>query len=181
MNSLSRDPPHEAATTGADRPPQPGEAPPFHIILHQPEIPGNTGNIIRLCAAAGAVLHLVGPLGFRLDAAALRRAGMDYRQLADCRRHPDWNAYLEQEPAGSRRFALTTRGESRPDEHAFRPGDRFLFGSESSGLPQALLEDHPGRRLRIPMRTDARSLNLANSVAILLYEALRQNHFPGLR
>lgn len=152
----------------------------FHIILYQPEIPPNTGNILRLCAATGCTLHLVGPLGFRLDAAAVRRAGMDYRMWADVCRWHDWSAYQPSHPAAARIFPVTTRGQRCHADFSYQPGDRFLFGSESSGLPAAILEAHAATCIRIPMVSQARSLNLANSVAVVLYEALRQVGFSAL-
>lgn len=152
----------------------------FHIILYQPEIPPNTGNIVRLCAATGCTLHLVGPLGFRLDAASVRRAGMDYRAWADVRRWHDWEAYGQAHPATARIFPVTTRGGCGYTDFAYRPGDRFLFGSEGSGLPDAVRATYAETLVRIPMVPQARSLNLANSVGIVLYEALRQCDFPGL-
>lgn len=167
--------PEDAGSLPAER-----KGPPFHVILHQPEIPANTGNIIRLCGAVGVVLHLVGPLGFRLDAAAVRRAGMDYRELARVERHADWTAYLETHPAGGRLFPVTTHASLTYSRVAYRPGDRFLFGSEGSGLPPALRTAHAATAIRLPMTRGARSLNLANAVAIVLFEALRQNGFSGL-
>lgn len=152
----------------------------FHIILYQPEIPPNTGNILRLCAVTRCTLHLVGPLGFRLDAAAVRRAGMDYQEWADVRRWRDWTTYCQEHPTAARLFPVTTRGTRRHTKQSYQPGDRFLFGSEGSGLPNTLLTTHAKTLIRIPMVYQARSLNLANSVAIVLYEALRQIDFPGL-
>ncbi|MEO5341177.1 MAG: tRNA (cytidine(34)-2'-O)-methyltransferase [Magnetococcus sp. MYC-9] len=152
----------------------------FHIILYQPEIPPNTGNILRLCAASGAVLHLVGPLGFRLDAPAVRRAGMDYRLWASVQRWNDWQSYWQSHPPQARLFPVTTRGRRSHASWRYQSGDRFLFGSEGSGLPDAIRSAHQERLIRIPMVEEARSLNLANSVGIILYEALRQVGFPGL-
>ncbi|MFT4172486.1 MAG: tRNA (cytidine(34)-2'-O)-methyltransferase [Rhodocyclaceae bacterium] len=149
----------------------------FHVVLHQPEIPPNTGNVMRLCANSGVHLHLVEPLGFDLSDKHLARAGMDYRDLINVTRHPDWAA-CQQALAGHRFFALTTRGSRPYAEVAFAPGDVFVFGAESSGLPEALRESFaPEQRLRIPMRPDCRSLNLSNSVAIIVYEAWRQHGF----
>ncbi len=153
---------------------------PFHIILHQPEIPPNTGNILRVCAATGAALHLVGPLGFRLDAPAVRRAGMDYRQWAEVKRWDDWSHYWRRHPPEARLFPVTTRGRVRYTEPDYRLGDRFLFGSEGGGLPSALLTEHSRRTLRIPMLPRARSHNLANAVTLVLYAALARVDFPGL-
>lgn len=151
----------------------------FHIILYQPEIPPNTGNIVRLCANAGATLHLVKPLGFSLSERALRRAGMDYAEFAAVRTHEDWAACLAA-LRGARLYACTTQGGVRHDAPAFAAGDAFVFGAESRGLPADLLETLPAeRRLRIPMVPGSRSLNLANAVAVVLYEAWRQAGFAG--
>lgn len=151
----------------------------FNVVLYQPEIPPNTGNAIRLCANAGAYLHLVKPLGFDISEKAVRRAGMDYAELA---RVKTWDSLQEcldtlQPP---RWFALSTRGTTRHDQPRFAPGDTFVFGPETRGLPQAWLDACPAeRRLRIPMHPDNRSINLSNSVAIVVYEAWRQNGFAG--
>ena len=151
----------------------------FHIVLFQPEIPPNTGNIVRLAANTGSVLHLVEPLGFSLSEKALRRAGMDYREFAQVKRHEDWRACLAA-LGDSRLFALTTKGEAPHDGPRYRAGDAFLFGSESRGLPGDILEDIPSdRRLRLPMVPGSRSLNLANAVAVAIYEAWRQIGFAG--
>lgn len=152
----------------------------LHIILYQPEIPPNTGNILRLCAATASTLHLVGPLGFRLDAAAVRRAGMDYQEWADVRRWRDWQTYQQAHPATARIFPVTTHGSRCYSEVAYQPGDRFLFGSEGAGLPKIIMETYADSLVRLPMVPQARSLNLANSVGIILYEALRQIDFPDL-
>ena len=150
---------------------------PLDVILFQPEIPPNTGNIIRLCANTGARLHLVRPLGFRLDAKAVRRAGLDYRELADVREYPDLSDCLER-LGQPRWFAFTTRGTRRHDEVAFAEGDALLFGPETRGLPEDVLATCPGeRRVRIPMLAGARSLNLSNVVAVAVYEAWRQLGF----
>jgi tRNA (cytidine/uridine-2'-O-)-methyltransferase len=149
----------------------------FHAVLFQPEIPPNTGTIIRLCAASNTRLHLIGPLGFRLDAASLRRAGMDYQELADVQRWSDWSAYQGDSPDNNRTFAISTHGKQIYSRSEFRPGDRFLFGSEGAGLPASILQSYGDRVLRIPMAPEARSLNLALSVSIVLYEALRQTGF----
>ena len=151
----------------------------FHIVLFQPEIPPNTGNIIRLCANTGSTLHLVQPLGFELDDKRLRRAGLDYREYAEVRQHGDFDAFLEavQPP---RWFGVSTRGGQRYDGIDYSAGDAFVFGPETRGLPQAMLDDlTPQRRLRLPMREGQRSMNLSNSVAVLLYEAWRQHGFAG--
>lgn len=151
----------------------------FHVVLYQPEIPPNTGNIIRLCANTGSHLHLIGPLGFELDDKRLRRAGLDYHEFAEVRRYPELHDFLEQ-VRPQRLFGISTRGETRYDQVVYQPGDAFLFGSETRGLPQAVLDDLPGqRRLRLPMRPAQRSLNLSNSVAVVLYEAWRQQGFRG--
>lgn len=151
----------------------------FDIILYQPEIPPNTGNIIRLCANTGARLHLVDPLGFELDDARLRRAGLDYHEYARIRRHDSLEA-LRETLAPGRLFALSTRGDRVYTEARFTGGDAFVFGPETRGLPQALLDALPAdQRLRIPMRAGNRSLNLSNAVAAVLYEAWRQCGFDG--
>lgn len=151
----------------------------FHVILYQPEIPPNTGNIIRLCANTGAQLHLVEPLGFALDDKQLRRAGLDYHEYATLRVHRDWEHCLG-ELGGARLFAFTTRAARRYTEPAYQPGDAFLFGPETRGLPADLLATLPeDQRLRLPMRPDNRSLNLSNTVAVAVFEAWRQNGFAG--
>jgi tRNA (cytidine/uridine-2'-O-)-methyltransferase len=149
----------------------------FHVVLYQPEIPPNTGNIIRLCANSGSRLHLIRPLGFDIDEKAVRRAGMDYAELADV---ATWNSFGEclGSLATPRWFAVSTRGAVRYDQVAFAAGDVFVFGPETRGLPQAMLETcPPERRLRIPMRAGNRSLNLSNAAAVLVYEAWRQLGF----
>jgi tRNA (cytidine/uridine-2'-O-)-methyltransferase len=147
---------------------------PLHVVLFQPEIPPNTGNVIRLCANTGATLHLVRPLGFRLDAKAVRRAGLDYRELADLREHASLQACLD--GLGQPRwFAFTTRGGEQHDSVHYRDGDALVFGPETRGLPTEVLAECPqARRLRIPMRPGSRSLNLSNAVAVAVYEAWRQ-------
>ncbi|HIJ85523.1 MAG: tRNA/rRNA methyltransferase (SpoU) [Magnetococcales bacterium] len=152
----------------------------FHVVLYQPEIPPNTGTIIRLCAATSSPLHLIGPLGFRLDAPGLRRAGMDYRDLAQISRWRDWEHYQSSHPQSTNRLAISTKGDKHYGQWSFRPGDHLLFGSEGSGLPDDILQQHRPNLLRIPMTPGCRSLNLAMSVGIVLYEALRQNAFPSL-
>ena len=156
----------------------------FHVILHRPEIPPNTGNVIRLCANTGAHLHLVRPLGFDIDDKQLRRAGLDYHEYARMQVHDDLAGALAAitaiEGAAPRVFALSTRGTIRFDSPAYQPGDAFLFGSETAGLPQGVLEDIPvDLRLRLPMRPGNRSLNLSNSVAVVVFEAWRQAGFDG--
>ena len=151
----------------------------FHVVLVAPEIPPNTGNVIRLCANTGSKLHLVEPLGFDLSAARLRRAGMDYAELASVTVHPDWPACRDiLGPA--RLFALTTRANRRHASADFHPGDAFVFGSESRGLPADVLADIThDHRLRLPLVPGNRSLNLSNAVAVLVYEAWRQQGFAG--
>lgn len=151
----------------------------FHIILYEPEIPPNTGNIIRLCANAGAALHLIEPLGFRPDDAKLRRAGLDYSDWVNIARHENLAAFTTSvNPA--RLFACSTRGTRVYHEPSFQTGDALLFGPETRGLPQAVLDALPERHiLRIPMLPNNRSLNLSNAVAIIIYEAWRQNDFTG--
>jgi len=151
----------------------------FSVILFEPEIPPNTGNIIRLCANTGVALHLVGPLGFDLDDKKLRRAGLDYREFADVATHASLQMCLDalDQP---RVFALSTRGMTRHDAPAYREGDAFLFGPETRGLPQTVLDGLPAQqRLRLPMRASSRSLNLSNSAAVVVYEAWRQLGFRG--
>lgn len=151
----------------------------FNIVLVHPEIPPNTGNVIRLCANTGCQLHLIEPLGFSMEDKLMRRAGLDYHEYADVRRHPDWATFLSTErPHPERMFALTTRGTGRVHDTAFRPGDWLLFGSESAGLPPGLRDSlPPDQRLRLPMRPGQRSLNLSNAVAVVAYEAWRQHGF----
>ncbi len=153
----------------------------FHVVLVEPEIPPNTGNIIRLCANTGAQLHLIEPLGFPLDDAKMRRAGLDYHDYARMKVHPDWATYIDREsPDSSRMFALTTHGSSSFAHAAFQPGDIFVFGSETKGLDPALRESFPhSQRIRLPMQPDNRSLNLSNAVAVVVFEAWRQNGFVG--
>jgi tRNA (cytidine/uridine-2'-O-)-methyltransferase len=151
----------------------------FHIILYQPEIPPNTGNAIRLCANVGAHLHLIRPLGFDLSAARLRRAGMDYAEIADVRTHDSLQQCLLA-LAPPRLFALSTRGSTRHDQPDYCAGDAFLFGPESRGLPDDILAGIPAaQRLRLPMRPACRSINLSNTVAIVAFEAWRQLGFSG--
>jgi tRNA (cytidine/uridine-2'-O-)-methyltransferase len=150
-----------------------------HVILYQPEIPPNTGNVIRLCANTGAQLHLIEPLGFELDDAKLRRAGLDYHEFANVRVHIDLTACLAQIPE-ARVFALSTRGGVRFDAPRYRDDDAFLFGPETRGLPDAVLAQYPeSQRLRLPMCPQNRSLNLSNAVAVTVFEAWRQLGFAG--
>lgn len=160
--------------------PPPADHPPvFNVILYQPQIPPNTGNVIRLCANAGARLHLVAPLGFATDDRQLRRAGLDYHEYAPMQVHPSLEAALAA-IAPPRLFALSTRGKVRYDQPHYAQGDAFLFGRETSGLPGAVVEAVPaGQRLRLPMRPGNRSLNLSNAVAVMVFEAWRQLGFAG--
>lgn len=153
----------------------------FKIVLYQPEIPPNTGNIIRLCANSGSSLHLVHPLGFKLDEKSLRRAGLDYAELADVHEYKSMHEFLELPEVDSDRiFACTTRGRVSYAEVEYQPGDVLLFGPETRGLPQEILDDMPDeQRIRIPMCPDNRSLNLSNAVSIILFEAWRQQGFAG--
>lgn len=151
----------------------------FNVVLFQPEIPPNTGNVIRLCANTGATLHLVEPLGFALDDARLRRAGLDYHEYARVRVHASLEACLASLDA-PRVFALSTRGRRHYGEVAYRAGDTFVFGPETRGLPQELIEALPEQaRVRLPMCVGSRSLNLSNAVAVVVFEAWRQLGWPG--
>jgi tRNA (cytidine/uridine-2'-O-)-methyltransferase len=151
----------------------------FHVVLFQPEIPPNTGNIIRLCANTGSTLHLVKPLGFDLERRAVRRAGLDYGELANVRVHMGLDECLA-ELGKARVFSIETSGTHAYTDAVFREGDAFIFGSETRGLPARALDLIPHeRQLTIPMRPDNRSLNLSNSVALVIYEAWRQNGFAG--
>ena len=149
----------------------------LHVVLYQPEIPPNTGNVIRLCANSGARLHLIKPLGFDLDHAKLRRAGLDYHEFAAVAVHDDLDAFIATVQPG-RLFALSTRNSTPYHEVNFVTNDAVVFGPETRGLPQALLDAlPPDRRLRLPMRPGNRSLNLSNAVAVVVYEAWRQMGF----
>jgi len=149
----------------------------FDVILYQPEIPPNTGNIIRLCANTGMQLHLVKPLGFSLDDRQMRRAGLDYHEYARVEVYEDWAACAAQF-RDRRVFAVSTKGVQRYDVNRYRAGDTFLFGPETRGLPEELLTRYSGEcRIRLPMLPDRRSLNLSNAVAVVVYEALRQLNF----
>ncbi|MFZ4286288.1 tRNA (cytidine(34)-2'-O)-methyltransferase [Variovorax sp. HJSM1_2] len=151
----------------------------FHIVLVSPEIPPNTGNVIRLAANTGCTLHLIEPLGFSMEDKYMRRAGLDYHEYAETRRHADWATFLASEqPAADRMFALTTRGTRRVHDVAFQPGDWLVFGSETRGLAPELRESFaPEQRLLLPMRAGQRSLNLSNAVAVTVFEAWRQCGF----
>jgi tRNA (cytidine/uridine-2'-O-)-methyltransferase len=149
----------------------------FHVVLVQPEIPPNTGNVIRLCANSGCRLHLVRPLGFELTRQAVRRAGLDYAELAEVRVHADFSACLES-LCGARLFSIETGGGRSYSEATFSPTDALIFGSETRGLPAQVLGQIPRtQQLSIPMRPGNRSLNLSNAVALVIYEAWRQNGF----
>ena len=151
----------------------------FHVVLYQPEIPPNAGNIIRLCANTGAALHLIHPLGFELSESRVKRAGLDYHEMANVHEHRDFESFMRAVKP-PRLFALSTRGTHRYSDVAFHPGDAFLFGPETRGLPQAMLDALPASQvLRLPMQPDNRSLNLSNAVAVLVFEAWRQAGFPG--
>ncbi|MCH2190849.1 MAG: tRNA (uridine(34)/cytosine(34)/5-carboxymethylaminomethyluridine(34)-2'-O)-methyltransferase TrmL [Gammaproteobacteria bacterium] len=151
----------------------------LHVVLHNPKIPPNTGNIIRLAANVGFELHLIEPLGFELEQKALRRAGLDYHDLTRVRRHTDYASFTKS-IRPQRVFAITTKGTRAYTEATFREGDTLLFGSETDGLPEPIMTSiAPKARLRIPMQPNNRSLNLSNSVSIVVYEAWRQQGFSG--
>jgi len=153
----------------------------FNIVLVHPEIPPNTGNVIRLAANTGCALHLIEPLGFSMDDRLLRRAGLDYHEYAPVQRHASWEAFLETaRPAPDRLFAFTTRGSRRLPEFQWQPGDWFVFGSETAGLPPTLRDGFPeAQRVRLPMRAGQRSLNLSNAVAVTVFDAWRQAGYDG--
>jgi tRNA (cytidine/uridine-2'-O-)-methyltransferase len=153
----------------------------FHVVLVEPEIPPNTGNIIRLCANTGAQLHLIEPLGFPLDDSKMKRAGLDYHDYATMKVHKNWQAFLDEcKPDPTRMFALTTHGSSPFADARFEAGDVFVFGAETRGLAPELRETFPpAQRIRLPMRPDNRSLNLSNTVAVVVYEAWRQHGYAG--
>lgn len=151
----------------------------LRVVLYQPEIPPNTGNIIRLCANSGAELHLIRPLGFDMDDTRLKRAGLDYHEFANVRQHDSLEDFIAATGAG-RIFACSTKGTKNYTDVSYRDDDVLLFGPESRGLPADVRESLPPEQvIRIPMRPDSRSLNLSNAVAVILYEALRQQGFPG--
>ncbi len=152
----------------------------MHIILHQPEIPANTGNIGRTCVATGTSLHLIEPLGFRLNEKEIKRAGMDYWQYLDVARYVNFAEFQEMHP-GARIWMATTKARRAYTEVSFRPDDYLMFGKESAGIPEEILVDHEETCIRIPMLPAIRSLNLSNAVAIVLYEALRQNGFHEMQ
>ncbi len=153
----------------------------FNIVLVHPEIPPNTGNIIRLCANTGCSLHLIKPLGFSLDDKHMIRAGLDYHEYATLKVHDSFDAFLTAEnPPHDRLFAMTTKGSSIFSSFSFKPGDYLVFGSEGSGLPDAIRAEFPeNQRIRLPMRPNNRSLNLSNAVAVTVFEAWRQNGYRG--
>lgn len=153
----------------------------FNVVLVHPEIPPNTGNIIRLCANTGCRLHLIEPLGFSMEDRHMRRAGLDYHEYAQVRRHGNWQAFTDaMQPQASRMFAMTTRASRPVFDIAFAPGDWLVFGCETRGLPPELREQFaPAQRLRLPMLAGQRSLNLSNAVAATVFEAWRQNGFAG--
>ena len=157
------------------------DCPMFHIVLVHPEIPPNTGNVIRLCANTGSQLHLIEPLGFSMEDRHMRRAGLDYHEYAQVRRHASWDAFTAaMQPDATRMFALTTKGTRWVHQVSFQAGDWLIFGSESRGLAPELREQFaPENRLRLPMCADQRSLNLSNAVAVSTYEAWRQLEFPN--
>ena len=151
----------------------------LHIALYEPEIPPNTSNIIRLCANTGYSLHLIEPMGFAWDDKRLRRAGLDYHEFADIKRHVDFDAFLSS-IGDARIFACTTKGKAYPSEAGFQAGDVLLFGPETRGLPMSIIESLPeSQRLRIPMLPQSRSMNLSNAVSVFVYESWRQLGFPG--
>ena len=152
----------------------------FHIVLFQPEIPPNTGNVIRLAANTGCTLHLVKPMGFELDDARMRRAGLDYHEFAEMQVHENWDALISALPADARVFAMTTKGSSLFQTVTYQPGDVFVFGPETRGLPAEILEKFtPENRIRLPMFQQNRSLNLSNAVAVTVFEAWRQAGYEG--
>lgn len=153
----------------------------FHIVLVNPEIPPNTGNVIRLAANTGCHLHLVEPLGFSMEDRLLQRAGLDYHEYANVQRHASWEALMrDAAPPPGRMFAMTTRGSQPFADVAWQPGDWMVFGCETSGLPPAIRDGFPGaQRIRLPMREGQRSLNLSNAVAVTVFEAWRQIGYAG--
>jgi tRNA (cytidine/uridine-2'-O-)-methyltransferase len=152
---------------------------PFNIVLHEPEMPGNTGNIGRTCVACGARLHLIEPLGFRVDEKAVKRAGLDYWDKLDVTVYDDMDDFLARNP-NAKMYYATTKGQNKYSDVKFEPGAYIMFGKESAGIPEEILVKHPGEAIRIPMLPHIRSLNLSNSAAIVLYEAMRQYDFDGM-
>ena len=169
----------DPAGAASDRDPTPVE--PVRIVLVRPEIPPNTGNVIRLAANTGAALHLVEPLGFAMEDRQLKRAGLDYHEHARVRTHASWTAFVEEvRPEATRVFAFTTAGGRRLDGMRWQPGDWLVFGSETSGLPKAVIDAvAASQRVRLPMRAGQRSLNLSNAVAVGVFDAWRQAGYPG--
>ena len=152
----------------------------LNIVLYEPEMPANTGNIGRTCVATGTRLHLIEPLGFVLNDKMVKRAGMDYWDDLDVTRYDDWNDFLERNPDAKLYYA-TTKGKHVYSDVSYEDDCYIVFGKESAGIPEEILVEHPGECVRIPMMGETRSLNLSNSVAIVLYEALRQNHFEQMK
>ena len=152
----------------------------MHIILHQPEIPANTGNIGRTCVATGTDLHLIEPLGFRLTEKEIKRAGMDYWSQLEVERYVNYEDFLQRNP-GAKIYMATTKAKKIYSEASYEPDCYIMFGKESAGIPEEILVEHPEECVRIPMIGETRSLNLSNSVAIVLYEALRQNQFDHMK
>ena len=152
----------------------------MNIILHQPEIPANTGNIGRTCVATGTSLHLIEPMGFRINEKELKRAGMDYWDRLDVHRYMNFDEFLQKNP-GAKIWMATTKAKQVYSDVEFGPDDFIMFGKESAGIPEEILIEHEQSCIRIPMLDDIRSLNLSNSVAIVLYEALRQQDFKGMQ
>lgn len=152
----------------------------INIVLVSPQIPPNTGNVIRLCANTGAALHLVKPMGFTIDHSRMRRAGLDYHEFASMTVHEDWLAFKSHTGGAGRMFAITTRGQRSAFDQSFEPADWLVFGSETSGLPESVFNDiGEPNWLRIPMQKDSRSLNLSNAVAVMAFEAWRQQDFSN--
>ena len=152
----------------------------LNIVLFEPEIPANTGNIGRTCVATGTRLHLIEPLGFRLNEKSIKRAGMDYWEHLDVTRYINFEEFLEKNP-GAKIYMATTKGQHVYTEVTYEPDCYIMFGKESAGIPEEILVKHPDNCIRIPMLSEIRSLNLSNSVAVVLYEALRQNHFESMK
>lgn len=152
----------------------------MHIVLHEPEIPANTGNIGRTCVATGTSLHLIEPLGFHLDEKSVKRAGMDYWPKLDLHRYMNYQTFLTENP-GAKIWMATTKAKRSYSDVTFGPDDFIMFGKESAGIPEEILVDHEETCIRIPMLEEIRSLNLSNSVAIVLYEALRQQNFASMQ
>ena len=152
----------------------------LNIVLFEPEIPANTGNIGRTCVATGTRLHLIEPLGFRLNEKSIKRAGMDYWEHLDVTRYMNFEEFLEKNP-GAKIYMATTKGQHVYSDVKYEPDCYIMFGKESAGIPEEILVEHPDNCIRIPMLSEIRSLNLSNSVAVVLYEALRQNNFESMK